>query len=751
MDNKDINDNKEENNSVPDNESQNKNIVVEDSDKLNELKKEIESQMGEVQDILAGNNENVLKFDEIPSVSTLNKNASETMVVHTNDVKDNKNNDDMSTAVIENINNNLDEDVHTEDVNNLNNEPPTFDGGKTELIQSVDVDRNFAPDSLTGENQARGPKPKKRKKAKDKKKLPKKVKVAILGVIVTIIVVLGIIIGSYVYKAGGDVKTAVLSMASDIVGEQDPIFILLLGVSEDIRTPLTDTIILCGYNPSTQKAYMLSIPRDTYVGKHPESANGYDKINSKFQTSAEKTVETVELITGVKVDYYVIVRNLKIADIFETIGSIDFDVPIDMNYDDPTQDLHIHLKKGYQTLEPDQIEQLLRFRHNNNGTSYPSSYGDNDYGRMKTQRNFIKAVIDQTISIKNVGKVKDLVAYAYTNIQTNMPGSKVLDYVPYGLQFSTSNLRSEQLPGQSAIINSLWFYNHSKSKTKKLVDELMIYLELDDETLRTHYKYGEALIGVKPDQDWVSDEVVEDIYIPPSVIKNVPDEKANPETCKHDFAIVDSRDGTCSTAGYIKYRCILCDTEKVDDVPASGKHVWNSGVITKPATYSSAGEMLYTCTVCGATKTETIPATNHTWGDETIVQNATSTSSGKKTRSGQGTGDAGDPNAGNSGSENQNETGEQGGTTDPGSGTGGSGEQNKTGGSGEPSGQGTGDAGNPNAGNSGSENQNETGEQGGTTDPGSGTSGSGEQNETGGTGDSGGQGTTPPPETQTTP
>ena len=633
MDNKDMNDNKEENKNVPDGENQNKDVVVENSEKLNELKKEIESQMSEVQDILTGNNENVLKFDEIPTVSSLNNTAaSETTVVHTSEVIDNKDFDAMSTAVLETVNENLEKNISKEEINTPNIETPTFDGGKTELIQSVEVDRNFAPDSLAGENPVKGPKPKKRKKAKTKKKLPKKVKMAIIGVIVAIIVILGIVIGSYVYKAGGDVKTAVLSMASDIVGEQDPIFILLLGVSEDIRTPLTDTIILCGYNPSTQKAYMLSVPRDTYVGKNPEYANGFDKINSKFQTSAEKTVETVELITGVKVDYYVIVRNLKIADIFETIGSIDFDVPIDMNYDDPTQDLHIHLKKGYQTLEPDQIEQLLRFRHNNNGTSYPSSYGDNDYGRMKTQRNFIKAVIDQTISIKNVGKVKDLVAYAYTNIQTTMPGSKVLDYVPYGLQFSTSNLRSEQLPGQSAIINSLWFYNHSKSKTKKLVDELMIYLELDDETLRTHYKYGEALIGIKPDQNWVSDEVVEDIYIPPSIIKNVPDEKVDPATCKHDFAIVDSRDGTCSTAGYIKYRCILCDTEKVDDVPATGKHVWNSGVITKPATCSSAGEMLYTCTICGATNTETIPATNHTWGEFTIVQEPTCNTEGKKTR-----------------------------------------------------------------------------------------------------------------------
>ena len=131
---------------------------------------------------------------------------------------------------------------------------------------------------------------------KGKKRLKKRYKFLIA--LLALIIVLALIFVRYVIKSDGSVKNAVLNIASDIVGEQDPIFVLILGVSEDIRTPLTDTIILCGYNPKTQKAYMLSVPRDTFVGKNPESANGYDKINAKFQTSAEKTVETVAIVGG---------------------------------------------------------------------------------------------------------------------------------------------------------------------------------------------------------------------------------------------------------------------------------------------------------------------------------------------------------------------------------------------------------------------------------------------------------------------
>lgn len=424
-----------------------------------------------------------------------------------------------------------------------------------------------------------------KKNKKNKKKMSKKKKIIItISIILGIFLLLGVVFGVYLFKAKGNVKDAVLNIATDIVGDQDPIFVLILGVSEDISAKLTDTIILCGYNPSTQKAFMLSVPRDTFVGKSESYANGYDKINAQFQKSAEKTVEAVELLTGIKIDHYMIVRNISITSIFECFGSIDFDVPINMNYDDPTQDLHIHLKKGYQTLQPNQIEQLLRFRHNNDGSSYPSSYGDNDYGRMRTQREFIKAAMEQILSVQNAGKLKDLAAMVYTNLQTNMSGHKVLDYVPHALKFSTSNLRSEQLPGQSAMINELWFYRASKSQTKKLMDELMIYLELDDKTLDSHYKYASEIKGVKPDQNWVSNEVVIDDDYDTTNVKKDKDkdkDKTDPEKCEHQYAVYDDSDAAgCEKTGTVVYKCLKCQKEYQKQTDALG-HNYKDGKCTR--------------------------------------------------------------------------------------------------------------------------------------------------------------------------
>ena len=64
---------------------------------------------------------------------------------------------------------------------------------------------------------------------------------------------------------------------------------------------------------------------------------------------------------------------------------------------------------------------------------------------------------------------------------------------------------------------------------------------------------------------------------------------------------------TCSAIGSKSHHCTRCDSKKdITEIPASSKHTWNNGVITKPATIAEEGIKTYTCTVCGVTRTETI-------------------------------------------------------------------------------------------------------------------------------------------------
>ena len=218
---------------------------------------------------------------------------------------------------------------------------------------------------------------KKNRKNKKKHRILK----AFLVIILILIALIGGFVGYSVYKNGWGVKSLIqtaMGQSEKKLQNLDPFTVLLLGVSEDISSKLSDTIIVASYNPKTQKATLLSIPRDTFIGTNKNKANSYDKINALYQKSPEKTLDTVNKITGLNIKYYAVISNNALVEVVDTIGGVEFDVPIDMNYDDSSQKLSIHLKKGMQKLNGEQAEGLVRFRHNNNNTSYPSSYGDND-------------------------------------------------------------------------------------------------------------------------------------------------------------------------------------------------------------------------------------------------------------------------------------------------------------------------------------------------------------------------------------
>ena len=316
----------------------------------------------------------------------------------------------------------------------------------------------------------------KQKKDKDK---PKKKKRRVLKVFLLIILIIIMSIGSFLaystYKNGWGLQgvlETMLGQDEEKLKNLDEFRVLIMGASVDISVKLTDTIMVASYNPKTQKATLLSIPRDTYVGNNKKKADSYDKINALYQKSPEKTLEAVNKLTGLNIKYYLVIDTDALIDVVDAIGGVEFDVPIDMDYDDVTQDLHIHLKAGYQKLDGAKSEQLVRFRHNNNGTSYPSSYGDNDIGRMRTQREFTTTVVKQTLQPKNITKIGKLMDILYENVETNLDLAYIKDYIPYLVNFSTEDLQTETLPGEPSKINSLWFYECNEKKTAELISEL---------------------------------------------------------------------------------------------------------------------------------------------------------------------------------------------------------------------------------------------------------------------------------------
>ncbi len=330
-------------------------------------------------------------------------------------------------------------------------------------------------------------------KSKDKKIKKKKSKVRIFFRII-LLIILALIIGygiwfainysKHVSKAEENhydpLSATALGIDPEKLKEVGRINVLILGESgyeDDYK--LTDSIMVASYNPQTGQAAMLSIPRDTYVGKKdknsatPNYLASY-KMNSVYRngTNIPETIARVEELVGIEIHNYVLVDTDAIIQIVDAIGGVTFNVPIDMNYDDTNQNLHIHLKAGEQLIDGAKAEQLLRFRHNQDWTSYPEEYGDNDLGRMRTQREFIQATLKQLIRFENVTKVLNLLDIVFNNVKTDLTIETIKYYIPYAFKFNMENIKSGMVPGVNEKCNGIWIYVANKKQTKQIADEL---------------------------------------------------------------------------------------------------------------------------------------------------------------------------------------------------------------------------------------------------------------------------------------
>ena len=313
-----------------------------------------------------------------------------------------------------------------------------------------------------------------KKNEKIKRKKSKKF-VFLKTLLILILIAILAFIGYFVYgtiKNGGGTQgliSTVIGQTQEEIKNLEPFSVLLLGSSQN----MTDTIMVFKYNPQTQNAYLLSIPRDTFIGDNKNYARAADKINSVYQGKyPEKILAAVNKVTGLDLQHYVLVDTQALKALVDAIGGVYFDVPIDMKYTDKKQGLYINLKAGYQLLDGNKAEQVVRFRHNQDGSSYSYEYGDNDTGRMKTQRNFLKAVIKQTLTPSNLVNIGKFIDIAQTYVKTNIPMDTLKQYIAPAVNFSADKLETGTLPGVNEKCNGVWIFVANKTKTKTYLTEM---------------------------------------------------------------------------------------------------------------------------------------------------------------------------------------------------------------------------------------------------------------------------------------
>ena len=147
-------------------------------------------------------------------------------------------------------------------------------------------------------------------------------------------------------------------------------------------------------------------------------------------------MSAVKDITGIPIHEYVKVNFQAVSDVVDVLGGVVFDVPQNMRYSDPAQDLEIDLEEGEQLLDGDKALQLLRFRR------YPMG----DLQRVKVQQEFMKAAFEQKFNLKYIFKIGKVFEAVEENISSSLTVAEVTTLARQVLGSRVDGVNTLELP-----------------------------------------------------------------------------------------------------------------------------------------------------------------------------------------------------------------------------------------------------------------------------------------------------------------
>lgn len=199
-----------------------------------------------------------------------------------------------------------------------------------------------------------------------------------------------------------------------VTGPQEPLNILVMGSDtrdgegndiDNEGSGGSDTTILIHLSADRERAYGISIPRDSMVDR-PECNHGaipaasYQMWNAAFAIGGPGcTLQQFEQLTGIRIDHYVVVDFNGFQGMVDAIGGVQVCVPEEIN----DQAHGIHLPAGTYDVSGRQALSYVRQRY---------AVGDgSDIGRMKRQQAFIASMANKVISAGTLSRPDRLLRF----------------------------------------------------------------------------------------------------------------------------------------------------------------------------------------------------------------------------------------------------------------------------------------------------------------------------------------------------
>jgi polyisoprenyl-teichoic acid--peptidoglycan teichoic acid transferase len=226
------------------------------------------------------------------------------------------------------------------------------------------------------------------------------------------------------------------------LGGDRPIFILALGSDARPGTPvdkgLSDSIHIVAINPAKDRVTVLGFPRDSWVSI---PGRGTDKINAAMPLGGPSlTIQTVEQLTGIRLDYYVLTSFVGVTQAVDGIGGLTLDVPFPMHDSYSRADFNA----GVQHLNGHDVLAFARDRH---------SLSSGDFGRSEDQGRVMIAALTQLRKefAKDPGRLLTYVGAGMQNVQTSMTLDEVMNFAFTALSINPKHVTNVVVPGHTAM------------------------------------------------------------------------------------------------------------------------------------------------------------------------------------------------------------------------------------------------------------------------------------------------------------
>lgn len=229
--------------------------------------------------------------------------------------------------------------------------------------------------------------------------------------------------------------------------QQDIYTILLVG--NDDGNGNTDTIVVGRLDTVNHTMDFVSIPRDTLVNLDWNVR----KINAVYAGTANSGGVAIDglktqirNLIGFNVDCYAVIDLDVFVDTVDLMGGVWFDVPQAMHYEDPGQNLYIHIDAGYQCLNGEQAMGVVRYR---------SGYANGDLGRIEMQQQFLKAVATQFIRLGNIPNISQVVSLLAQNMDTDLSAANIAFFLRQALLCDSEDINFHTMPNTPDMVYGL--------------------------------------------------------------------------------------------------------------------------------------------------------------------------------------------------------------------------------------------------------------------------------------------------------